>query len=147
MLATGIEAVGGVGVEWGCSPGLLPRGALTLATPPPPDPRFYAATMTLLVSESRRGAGRLESVQTALISRDGVALAVGTYDGACDFANALTGGGNRAIPPHGQLEWCLARLGTPDINGQYTLRITPRIRDELGNVVVPSASFQVVFER
>ena len=64
MLATGIEAVGGVGVEWGCSPGLLPRDALTLATPPPPDPRFYAATMTLLVSESRGGAGRLESVQT-----------------------------------------------------------------------------------
>jgi hypothetical protein len=147
MLATGIEAVGGVGVEWGCSPGLLPRDALTLATPPPPDPRFYAATMTLLVSESRGGAGRLESVQTAPISRDGVALAVGTYDGACDFANALTRGGNRAIPPHGQLEWCLARLGTRDINGQYTLRITPRIRDELGNVVVPSASFQVVFER
>lgn len=120
-------------------------GALALASPPPPDARFYSATMTVVIAEHGGGAGRLEWVETELVSGDGAAVSVGAFDGSCDFQHQLSRGGDRAIPPHGRLEWCIGRLATPDVAREHTLRVTPRIVDELGNVSTPTRTVRVVF--
>jgi hypothetical protein len=118
-------------------------GSLGLASPPPIDPRYYAATMTLMITERQGGTGHLDAVQTELLSTDGGGTPVGSFDGACDFANELTQGGNRTIPPHGTLEWCMSRLGTPDVDREYTLRVSARITDGLGNVTTATEHFAV----
>jgi hypothetical protein len=127
---------------------LYPRAtSIVHASPPPFLPSYYAATMTLVITEGRGGVGHLDSVQTELVSRDGVTTHAGTYDGGCDYENEFTGAGNRTIPPHGRLEWCLSRVATPDLAREYTLRVTPRITDELGNAIAPSESLTVVVQR
>jgi hypothetical protein len=115
------------------------------ASPPPRDPRFYSATMTLIITADRGVAGHLASVEAELVSSDGVPISAGTYDDSCDFSNDLTGGGDRMVPPNGRLEWCMGRVARPDVTRSYTLRITPRIVDALGNVIAPAENFRVVF--
>jgi hypothetical protein len=122
-------------------------GSLALSSPPPPDPRFYVATMTLIITEEGGGFGHLDSVRTELRSKDGTTVPAGVYDGACDFANELTRGGDRTISPHGRLEWCMGRLATPDPAREYTLLVTARIVDGHGKATNPSTAFRVVFPR
>jgi hypothetical protein len=127
---------------------LYPGAAtLALASPPPPDPRYYTASMTLVISEGQGGTGHLDAVETQLVSADGVPTVVSMYDGSCDFGNELTRGGNRAVPPHGSLEWCLGRLATPDAGREYTLRFTARITDGFGTVSTPTGDVRVVVQR
>ena len=120
---------------------------LALASPPPPDPRYYRATMTLIVTEQQGGIGHLDGVTTDLIAGDGTVIPVHTFDGACDFQNELSRSGDRTIPPRGSLAWCLSRLATPDVAGSYTLRISARITDGLGNVTRPTDDSAVVIQR
>jgi hypothetical protein len=120
---------------------------LALATPPPPDPRYFRATMTLIITEQQGGIGHLDGVATALIASDGTVIPVYSFDGACDFQNELSRGGDRTIPPRGSLAWCLSRLATPDVGGAYTLRVSARITDGLGNVTSPTGDSAVVIQR
>jgi hypothetical protein len=122
---------------------LFPAAPLSLASPPPPDPRYYVAQLTLIITEQVGGTGRLDAVETELLSSDGVVTAIGSYDGACDFLTLAS----RAIPPRGSMSWCMGRLATPDTAGPYTLRITARITDGLGQTTTATMSTPAVIER
>jgi hypothetical protein len=116
---------------------------LAVASPPPPDPRYYVAPLTLIITEQIGGTGHLDSVETELVSSEGVVTNLGSYDGACDFLTLAS----RTIPPRGSLSWCMGRIATPETAGPYTLRVSARITDALGNVTTATVSPTAVVQR
>jgi hypothetical protein len=119
--------------------------AVPLASPPPPAPRFYLATVGFTLRESAGTAVNVEAITATLVEDGGRVIGFAEVDSECLSARLSPEVRSPRLSGGASFTGCLTGRAAPDVSRAHVFEVIAQGRDDSGVAVRASARLPVVF--